>query len=190
MKKILGCIFLSLFLTQAYADVAVFAGGCFWCTQTDLEKITGVQSTQVGYDGGEVQDPTYYLVSSGTTKYVESVRVQFDPAVVTYQSLVEQFLKTVDVTQENGQFCDIGRQYRSVIFYLNEEQKNTAEAVINELSKKIPNVKTEVLASTHFYRGEEYHQYYAKKNPVRYKYYRWRCGRDKRLEALWGKGNN
>jgi peptide-methionine (S)-S-oxide reductase len=186
MRKFIVCVLLSLFLSQAQADVAVFAGGCFWCTQTDLEKIEGVQSSQVGYDGGVVKDPTYYLVSSGTTNYVESVRVQYDSAVITYQRLVEQFLKTVDVSQGDGQFCDIGRQYRSVIFYLNAEQKEIANAAIEALSKKIPNVKTDVLPSTNFYVGEEYHQHYAKKNPIRYKYYRWRCGRDKRLEALWG----
>lgn len=189
MKKIVLSLFLSVFLCQVHADVAIFAGGCFWCTQTDLEKISGVKVTQVGYDGGQVKDPTYYLVASGTTNYVESVRVQFDPTIISYAQLVEQFLKTVDVTQGNGQFCDIGRQYRSVIFYLSPEQKQVAQAALKELSKIIPNVQTDILASTHFYLGEDYHQHYAKKNPVRYKYYRWRCGRDKQLQALWSRAD-
>tara|TARA_B110000908_G_C10088951_1_gene373079 strand:+ start:274 stop:846 length:573 start_codon:yes stop_codon:yes gene_type:complete len=186
MTKLWLGMILCFCLSSVYADVAVFAGGCFWCTQTDFEKVPGVKATLVGYDGGVIKNPTYPLVSSGTTRYVESVRVQFDPSMVTYKQLVNYFFHTVDVTQANGQFCDIGPQYRSVIFYLNPEQKKVAQQALKSLSEQVPNVQTDLIPSTHFYQGEDYHQHYAIKNPVRYKYYRWSCGRDKRLQQLWG----
>lgn len=186
MKRIHLFIILYFSTFYAFAETAIFAGGCFWCTQADLAKLAGVKTTQVGYDGGMIKKPTYSLVSSGKTNYVESVKVQFDPTVITYKKLLYYFLRTIDVTQANGQFCDIGPQYRSVIFYLNSKQKKIAQQVLKEHSKIIANIKTELIASTQFKPGEDYHQNYATKNPARYKYYRWRCGRDKQLNKLWG----
>lgn len=167
------------------ADTAILAGGCFWCTQSDLAKLSGVLKTEVGFDGGYKKNPSYRQVASGVTKYVESVRVEYDPKKLSYLKLVRYFLRTVDVTQKNGQFCDKGTQYRSVIFYLNDKQRKLANMAIKELSPFFPKVVTQVLPSTTFYLAEEKHQNYAVKNPIRYKYYRWRCGRDKQLKKIW-----
>jgi peptide-methionine (S)-S-oxide reductase len=175
---------LVLFNNAVSAELAVFAGGCFWCTQSDLSKIAGVTKTIAGFDGGSIKNPSYQLVASGKTNFVESVQVHFNPKKISYQALVAAFLKTIDPTQKNGQFCDKGRQYRSVIFYLNNEQKQIASDALKTLSKQIQPIETELLASTQFYKAEAYHQHYAKKNPVRYHYYRWRCGRDARLKEL------
>jgi peptide-methionine (S)-S-oxide reductase len=167
------------------SELAVFAGGCFWCTQADLSKIKGIVSTVAGFDGGVKKSPSYYQVASGKTRYVESVFVKFNPKIISYKELVNKFLRTVDVTQANGQFCDKGAQYRSVIFYLNDQQK---QAALEELARIKPNFKriyTQVLPHTNFYAAENYHQHYAKKNKIRYKYYRWRCGRDQQLKKIW-----
>ena len=164
---------------------AIFAGGCFWCVESDFDKLPGVVQTISGYDGGDEPNPNYDLVSSGTTKYVESVRVLYDPTVITYSQLLNYYWHHIDPTMKNAQFCDQGHQYRSVIFYLNDEQKKAALASKHDLEKQFPHIVTDIIPSTHFYPAEEYHQDYYKKNPLRYKYYRYRCGRDERIKELW-----
>ncbi len=165
---------------------AIFAGGCFWCLEADFDKVPGVIKTESGYDGGTSKDPTYQSVSAGSTHYAESVRVTYDSDKISYQELVAYFWRQIDPTVQDKQFCDTGHQYRSAIFYLNETQKQIAEKSKLEIEKKFSKVYTEIVPSTHFYPAEEYHQNYHVKNPVRYKYYRYRCGRDVRLEAIWG----
>ena len=168
---------------------AVFAGGCFWCTESDFEKLDGVVSAASGYIGGHVKDPTYKQVSAGRTGHTEAVQVIFDDQKVSYSELVEYFWKTIDPTDGGGQFCDRGQQYRSEIFYQTEEQLSIADASKNALAASgvlKAEIATQLTPSSHFYPAEDYHQDYYLKNPVRYNYYRWGCGREKRLEELWG----
>ncbi|MBA2655428.1 MAG: peptide-methionine (S)-S-oxide reductase MsrA [Tatlockia sp.] len=169
----------------AETDEAIFAGGCFWCVEADFDKVPGVLQTTSGYDGGTEPNPSYELVSSGTTNYVESVKVLYNPAVVSYQQLLNYYWHHIDLTAKEAQFCDQGRQYRSVIFYLNEEQKKEALSSKLSLQTQFPLIFTDIIPSTHFYEAETYHQNYYQKNPLRYKYYRYRCGRDKRIEEIW-----
>ena len=185
MRYLLLILVLYVQPINAKTAEAIFAGGCFWCVEADFDKVPGVLQTNSGYDGGTEPNPAYELVSSGTTPYVESVQVLYDPTRVTYQQLLDYYWHHVDPTVKDAQFCDHGRQYRSVIFYLNEEQKKAALASKLALEKQLPKVYTDIIPSTHFYVAEEYHQNYYKKNPVRYKYYRYRCGRDQRIEELW-----
>ncbi|HYC47550.1 MAG TPA: peptide-methionine (S)-S-oxide reductase MsrA [Burkholderiales bacterium] len=169
--------------------VATFAGGCFWCMEEVYEKIPGVVSAVSGYMGGRTKNPTYESVSTGSTGHAEVVRVEYDPAKVTYAKLVEAFWRNVDPTQRDGQFCDNGSQYRSGIFYHDDEQKKVADASKAALEKNKPfkgPVVTEVTRASEFTRAEEYHQDFYKKNPVRYKLYKTGCGREARLQALWG----
>ena len=171
------------------ADIATFAGGCFWCTEADFDKVPGVISTTSGYIGGTVVNPTYKQVSSGKTGHVEAVQVRFDPAKTSYAKLLAAFWPTIDPLTSNGQFCDHGPQYRSAIFYHNAGQKREAEASKAELeaSRRFNRpIVTEILPATEFYPAEEYHQDYYIKNPIRYKYYRSNCGRDARLAEVWG----
>lgn len=172
-------------------EVATFAGGCFWCMQPpyDALKDQGVIKTEVGYMGGNKQDPTYEEVSSGRTGHAEVVQVSYDPAKISYEDLLSVFWKNIDPTVKNRQFCDIGPQYRSVIFYHNQAQKEAALKSKQDLldSNAVPVIYTEINPATVFYPAEEYHQEYYKKNPWRYKFYRYRCGRDARLEEVWGK---
>ena len=168
---------------------ATFAGGCFWCVESDFDKIPGVISTTSGYTGGKTAKPTYEQVSSHSTGHAEAVEVLYDPAKVTYQRLVEYFWHTIDPTVKDQQFCDKGSPYRSAIFAQNEEQLKIAQASRAALEKSKPfkdPIVTEIALATAFYPAEEYHQDYYKKNPVRYKYYRNGCGRDARLTQLWG----
>lgn len=169
--------------------VATFAGGCFWCMEPPFDQIKGVKSTVSGYTGGQKEDPTYEEVSSGTTGHTEALQVTYDPSQVSYEKLLEVFWKNIDPTDPNGQFCDKGNQYRSAIFYHDEEQKRLAESSKEKLVKsgqlKKP-IVTEITAFKKFYPAEDYHQDYYRKNPIRYKYYRYACGRDKRLKKLWG----
>ena len=172
---------------------ATFAGGCFWCMEPPYDKLPGVVSTIAGYMGGKTKNPTYESVSTGTTGYAEVVQVEYDPAKVTYEKLLEVFWRNVDPTQRDGQFCDQGTQYRTAIFYHSEEQKKLAEASKAALEKNKPfkgDIVTEITAAPQFYRAEEYHQDFYKKNPTRYKVYRSGCGRDARLQALWGRSND
>jgi len=168
---------------------ATFAGGCFWCMEPPFDKLDGVISSTSGYIGGHKKDPTYEQVSSGTTGHAEAVEIVYDPKKVTYEKLLAVFWRNVDPTTANRQFCDVGSQYRTGVFYHDEEQKRLAERSKRELdeSGKLPSpVVTEITEAGEFYPAEDYHQDYYKKNPIRYKYYRFGCGRDKRLEQLWG----
>lgn len=179
----------SIAISNSNLDTAIFAGGCFWCTEADFDKMPGVVSTLSGYIGGTVANPTYQQVVEGKTGHVEAVQVQFDKTKTSFAQLLEAFWPTIDPLNADGQFCDSGSQYRSVIFYRNDEQKTLAEqsksALANSGRFSQP-IVTEILPATEFYRAEEYHQNYASKNPLRYAYYRNKCGRDQRLEALWG----
>jgi peptide-methionine (S)-S-oxide reductase len=169
---------------------AVFAGGCFWCMEGPFDKLPGVIATTSGYTGGTKTNPTYREVSGGGTGHTESVQVTYDPTQVTYETLLQTFWKNIDPLDAQGQFCDKGSQYRSGIFYATPAQQKAAEASKAELAKsgKLSGpIVTEVTAAGTFYPAEDYHQDYYKKNPVKYKVYRFGCGRDQRLETLWGK---
>ena len=170
-------------------ETAIFAGGCFWCMEPPYDKIDGVLSTISGYSGGHSKNPTYKSVSSGRTGHAEVLQVRYDPARVSYQRLLEIFWRNIDPTRDDGQFCDRGNQYRPAIYYLNEEQLDAAQASkrnIEQTKTFADELKVEITSAGEFYPAEEYHQDYYKKNPVRYKYYRYSCGRDKRLQQLWG----
>lgn len=172
-------------------ETAIFAGGCFWCIEHVFDEIEGVTSTTSGYIGGTEENPSYEQVSAGDTGHVEAVQVGFNPDSISYEELLQIYWRNIDPTRDDGQFCDNGPQYRPVIFYLNEEQKKLAEASKVRVLKttNIRPIKVEVLPATPFYPAEEYHQNYHKKNPLRYNYYRYRCGRDDRLEEVWGDSN-
>ncbi len=166
---------------------AVFAGGCFWCMVHPFEALNGVRSVISGYTGGSLANPTYEQVSAGGTGHIESVEVVFDPAKVGYQTLLDVYWRNVDPFDAKGQFCDRGNQYRPAIFVADDEQKALAQASKRELEKRFERpMATEILPAGPFYRAEDYHQDYYKKNPIRYKYYRFSCGRDARLEKVWG----
>jgi peptide-methionine (S)-S-oxide reductase len=169
--------------------IAIFAGGCFWCMEPSFDKVDGVISTTSGYTGGSKVGPSYKEVSSGRTGHYEALQVEYDPALVTYQRLLEVFWRNIDPLDANGQFCDKGAQYRSAIFVSDDNQRALAEASRAALEKsgRFPGrVVTEILPATTFYPAEAEHQDYYRKNPVRYAYYRWNCGRDRRLDQLWG----
>lgn len=167
---------------------ALFAGGCFWCIEADFEKLPGVIGAESGYTAGTKLKPTYEQVSAGGTGHTEAVRVTYDPARVSYTQLVDYFWKHIDPTVKDKQFCDIGNQYRSGIYWQNETERKLAESSRDALlsSGKIKEIHTEIIAATTFYPAEEYHQDYYKKNPLRYSYYRKSCGRDARVQQLWG----
>jgi peptide-methionine (S)-S-oxide reductase len=168
---------------------ATFAGGCFWCMEPPFDVLEGVISTTSGYAGGRVKNPSYQEVSAGGTGHAEVVQVEYDPSVVSYQELLEVFWRNIDPTAKDRQFCDRGSQYRSAIFYHDEAQRAAAEQSRAELERTKPfqdPIVTEILALKAFYPAEDYHQDYYEKNPLKYKYYRYGCGRDKRLEELWG----
>jgi peptide-methionine (S)-S-oxide reductase len=167
--------------------VAVFAGGCFWCVESDFDKVDGVRSTTSGYIGGKEKNPTYRQVAGGNTGHAEAVEIVYDPAKVTYQKLLDVYWRNVDPLTKDAQFCDHGRQYRTAIFYTGPEQKRIAEASKTKVAAHFGKpVHTEIVPAGTFYKAEDYHQDYHKKNPVRYKFYRWNCGRDQRLEEIWG----
>jgi len=169
---------------------ATFAGGCFWCMQPPFDKLDGVVSTTAGYTGGKLANPTYPQVSAGGTGHAESVQIAYDPKRISYEKLLEVFWVNVDPTVRDRQFCDVGSQYRTAIFVHDAGQRAAAEASKAALEKSKPfaaSVVTEITDATLFYPAEEYHQDYYKKNESRYKFYRWNCGRDQRLEQLWGK---
>ena len=168
---------------------ATFAGGCFWCMEPAFDKLEGVVSVTPGYTGGHKKNPTYEEVSSGITGHAESVRIVYDPSKIGYNRLLDVFWHNIDPVAKDRQFCDVGNQYRSAIFYNDEEQKNLAEASLKALEESgrfDGPIYTEIKPASEFYPAEEYHQKYYKKNPVRYKFYRWNCGRDARLKELWG----
>ena len=170
-------------------ETATFAGGCFWCVEEAFDKVEGVTSTVSGYIGGRTKNPTYKQVTAGGTGHAEAVQVTYDPAVVSYETLLNVFWHNIDPTDAGGQFCDRGDSYRSAIFYHGDSQKRLAEASKQALqqSKTFDGpVATEIVPATEFYSAEEYHQDYYQKNPLRYKFYKWNCGRAQRLESLWG----
>lgn len=178
---------------QAASDTdtatAIFAGGCFWCMEPPYDKLEGVIATTSGYTGGSVTNPTYEQVSAGNTGHYEAVRVQYDPDQVTYQELVEVFWRNIDPLDGGGQFCDRGSQYLSAVFFQNDEQRAMAQKSLEQLQAGPlagRNIATKILPAMQFYPAEAYHQDYYMKNPLRYRFYRFTCGRDGRLEELWG----
>ncbi|MDP3349227.1 MAG: peptide-methionine (S)-S-oxide reductase MsrA [Hydrogenophaga sp.] len=169
---------------------ATFAGGCFWCVEADFDKVPGVLSTTSGYIGGTTVNPTYQQVSRNSTGHAEAVEIVFDPAKVSYATLVEKFWRTIDPTTKDRQFCDAGNPYRTAIFTHDAAQMEVVKRSLAALEKSKPfkePIVTEVVPASTFYAAEDYHQDYYLKNPVRYKYYRTSCGRDARLAQLWGK---
>lgn len=170
-------------------ETAIFAGGCFWCMEPPFDEIEGVLSTTSGYTGGHKPDPTYKQVSRGGTGHAEAVRIVYDPARVSYSELLDVFWHNIDPTNANGQFCDLGNQYRSEIFFNTPQQQEQAiqssSALEHSHQIREPLV-TRISPATEFYPAEDYHQDYYQKNPVRYKFYRYGCGRDQRLEEIWG----
>ncbi|HET6616956.1 MAG TPA: peptide-methionine (S)-S-oxide reductase MsrA [Gemmatimonadota bacterium] len=169
-------------------EVATFAGGCFWCMEEAFDEVPGVVSTTSGYTGGRIDEPTYEQVSAGGTGHFEAVVVVFDPRAVTYADLLRTFWHNVDPTDDGGQFCDRGSQYRSAVFVRNERQRELAEASKREIETgRSLGVTTEILPATTFWPAEDYHQDYYRKNPIRYRFYKFNCGRKARIEEVWGK---
>ena len=172
---------------HAATATAIFAGGCFWCTESDFEKVVGVQKAESGYTAGKTPKPTYREVSSGQTGHTEAVRVTYDPDKVSYAKLVEYFWRTIDPTEKDRQFCDIGDQYRSGIYWGNEAERQVVLASRDALLKtgRFNTIHTELAPASTFYLAEDYHQDYYKKNPIRYNYYRLSCGREAQLDRVW-----
>ncbi|MEO7558402.1 MAG: peptide-methionine (S)-S-oxide reductase MsrA [Gammaproteobacteria bacterium] len=169
---------------------ATFAGGCFWCVESDFDKVQGVVSTTSGYTGGEKKNPNYTEVSAGGTGHAEAVQIVYDPKKISYAELLKVFWRNVDPLDAQGQFCDKGDQYRAEVFYHNDEQKQLAgqsKAALEKSARFKQPIVTKIVPATQFYPAEEYHQDFHNKNPLRYKFYRFNCGRDQRLEDLWGK---
>ncbi len=189
MRRILIALLLTLPLHAAPNAKAVFAGGCFWCMESDFEKVKGVVSVVSGFTGGKVANPSYDQVSMGGTGHREAVEVTYDPAKVTYGQLVDVFWHNIDPLDPEGQFCDKGQQYLAAIFWNGAEQRRIAEISLANVKRKFgaKNVWTDVLPLGPFYPAEEYHQDYYKKNPLRYHFYRSGCGRDARLKKVWGR---
>ncbi|MBW0166038.1 MAG: peptide-methionine (S)-S-oxide reductase MsrA [Vulcanococcus sp.] len=175
---------------QAAVEEAVLAGGCFWCLEHDLEKLPGVLSVESGYSGGNLRNPTYRQVSGGGTGHQEVVEVRFDTARISYPTLLRAYWRNVDALDGGGQFCDRGSSYRPVIFTQGETQKQQAEASLKaaarELGKPVSAIRVQIKPLSRFWPAEGYHQDYAERNSVKYNYYRWACGRDRRLDQLWG----
>jgi peptide-methionine (S)-S-oxide reductase len=203
LREMLVLILLCSFVVLAYAETekpapsagaeqlerATFAGGCFWCMEEAFEGVPGVRTVTSGYTGGHVAQPTYSQVSAGKTGHAEAVEVRYDPAQVSYDELLEVFWHNIDPLTPNAQFCDHGSQYRAAIFYHNDDQKQRAEASKQALvdSKRFDQpIVTQIEKASTFYPAEEYHQDFYKKHPLRYKFYKYTCGRAKRLRQLWG----
>ncbi len=168
---------------------ATFAGGCFWCMEPPFAQLPGVVSVTSGYTGGQKANPTYQEVSAGGTGHAEAVEIVYDPTKISYARLLDIFWRNIDPLDATGQFCDKGQQYRSAIFYQNDEQKRLAETskqALEQSGRFDQPLVTAIVPAAIFYPAEDYHQHYAQKNPIRYKFYRHGCGRDQRLEALWG----
>lgn len=187
-KRYVKFLIFAASLSLHAEETAIFAGGCFWCVQHDFDQVAGVVKTEAGYTGGDVKNPTYEQVSSGETGHVEAVKVVFDEKQVSYKQLLDFYWHNIDPTRNDGQFCDEGDQYRPVIFYTNSTQKKEADNYKQEMiaSGRIKPIRVDILPAKPFYPAEDYHQEYYKKNPVRYKFYRYNCKRDKRLKELWG----
>ena len=167
-------------------ETAIFAGGCFWCTEADFEKVPGVKAAVSGYTGGTTANPNYKQVSAGGTGHYEAVKISYDPARISYERLADYYFRTVDPVDAGGQFCDRGASYRTAIFALGEAQRKAAEAAKAAAAKALGQpIVTPVLSAAAFYPAEDYHQDYYKKNSLKYDFYRSRCGRDARLKELW-----
>ena len=194
MRRFIALLALALAATTAPAAAqtpqaasVILAGGCFWCMEPPFDKTDGVISTTSGYSGGKTVKPTYEQVSSGSSGHIEVVKVEYDPAKVSYEKLLEVYWPNIDPFDADGQFCDKGSQYRSAVFFSNEKEKALAEASKQQVAAKLGQaVVTEILPAAEFYPAEDYHQDYYMKNPLKYKFYRYGCGRDARLETLWG----
>ncbi len=177
-------------MTNQKEAVAIFAGGCFWCVESGFEHLEGVRDAISGYIGGHLKNPTYHQVGSGGTGHTEAVEIHYDPTKISYNELLNSFWRQIDPTDNDGQFVDRGDQYRPEIFYLNDEQKDLAEkskAQLDKSGRYDKPIAVEISAATTFYPAETYHQDYYKKNPLRYKYYRYNSGRDQYLEKIWSK---
>ncbi len=198
LRRLLQRIFLSLLIgvlwcclgsetALAATAQATFAGGCFWCMEHPFDQLQGVTTTTSGYMGGTVEAPSYRQVSSGTTGHAEVVRIEYDPDTVSYEMLLDTFWHNVDPLDDRGQFCDKGTQYRSIVFYYNDNQRQLAEASKQAVSNLLDQpIATEILPAEAFYPAEDYHQNYYQTHPARYRLYRFGCGRDQRLTELWG----
>ena len=168
-------------------EKAVFAGGCFWCVESDFDKVPGVVSTVSGYTGGKTKDPTYRQVTAGGTGHYEAVEITYDPAKVSYEMLLAAFWRSVDPTDDGGQFCDRGQSYETAVFVANDKERALAEASKTAAQKLLDKpIVTPILAAGPFHEAEDYHQDYYKNNPLRYRYYRFSCGRDRTVKDLWG----
>ncbi|HAG53530.1 MAG TPA: peptide-methionine (S)-S-oxide reductase [Alphaproteobacteria bacterium] len=192
MKELLAIFSIILISQGAYAmdekniKTAVFAGGCFWCVESDFEKLNGVIKAESGYAGGKEENPTYKQVSAGRTTHAEVAKIYYDKTKISYAELLDKFWHSIDPTVKNRQFCDVGQQYRTAIFYQTEEEKALAEKTKKQAEEYLGlKVYTEIEKLDNFYLAEDYHQDYYKKNPIRYKYYRYSCGRDKRVKEVW-----
>lgn len=184
---VLALLLVPLPRAMAAEKAVVFAGGCFWCVESDFDKVGGVISTTSGYIGGEANTATYKQVSNENTGHYEAVRIVYDPDKVSFDRLLYVFWRTVDPTDAGGQFCDRGSSYKTAIFVANNEERKEAEASKRKAEKTLgKKIVTPIVDATPFYDAEDYHQDYYTKNPVRYKIYRYGCGRDARIEQLWG----
>ncbi|MFO7602889.1 MAG: peptide-methionine (S)-S-oxide reductase MsrA [Gammaproteobacteria bacterium] len=180
---------LSMTNAETRTQTALLAGGCFWCLEADFEKLDGVVAVVSGYSGGHVANPTYQQVSAGSSGHIEVVQVTYDTTKLSYRQILDHFWRQIDPTRNDGQFCDRGPQYRPAIFYQTPQQQQQAQASMQEIEASKPfaaPLKVELLAAQAFYPAEDYHQDYYLKNPYRYKFYRYNCGRDARLKELWG----
>ena len=203
---LISCILLALIFSISYTDFSqasetntpennntssiVLAGGCFWCIESDYEKLEGIISVVSGYTGGHIKNPTYKQVSAGNSGHIEVVEVTYNPDIIDQSKILDYFWHHIDPTRNDGQFCDKGPQYRPAIFYKNEIQKRAilkSAAHIEKVKTFKEPLKVEFIQASTFYPAEDYHQDYYKKSPLRYKYYRFSCGRDARVEELWGK---
>lgn len=195
-KKMWTCVFICFAFPLAAlananekpgASSAVFAGGCFWCMESPYDKLDGVLATTSGYIGGKAKNAVYKKISAGRTKHVEAVKVEYDPKKISYQKLLDVFWRNVDPFDARGQFCDKGAQYLSYIYYASEDERRLAAASLDKVAKQFDqSVATKIAATSTFYPAEDYHQNYYQRNPIRYTFYRSRCGRDRRLEEIWG----
>ena len=181
---------LSLAVHNASAqqlEKAIFAGGCFWCVESDFDKVPGVVSTVSGYTGGKTENPTYRQVTAGGTGHYEVVEITYDPAKVSYEMLLAAFWRSVDPTDGGGQFCDRGHSYKTAVFVANDKERSLAEASRKAAQRLLDQpIVTPVLDAAPFYAAEDYHQDYYKNNPLRYRYYRFSCGRNRRVKEVWG----
>ncbi len=184
----MGFVSSSIAEDEPTLATATFAGGCFWCMEPPYDKLDGVLDTRSGFSGGHVPNPSYEQVVRGGTGHLEVVQVTYDPNKVSYERLLEVFWRNIDPFQSNGQFCDLAETYRSAIFVHDDAQRRLAENSLAEIGARFPgqSIDTRIIEFDAFYAAEDYHQDYYQKNPGRYNFYRWRCGRDQRLEEIWG----